>query len=112
MPLAAKENDLVKATDTHLIQPPGSSPPVSTPGFPFNGLIDDSLSDDVKIEKRKAATVGSTASNTPPHVPVGGTFVNPPSNQGSIETGSSTKTSIRASRPSGPARAGVKRAST
>jgi uncharacterized Zn-binding protein involved in type VI secretion len=90
VPLAAKENDLVTATDTHLIQPPGTAPTVPTPGHTFKGLIDGSLSDDVKIEKRKAATVGSTATNTPPHIPIGGTFVNPPSNRGSIETGSSS----------------------
>ncbi len=37
-----------------------------------------------------AATVNSTAANTPPHVPVGGTFVKPPSNQATVIMGSTT----------------------
>jgi uncharacterized Zn-binding protein involved in type VI secretion len=37
-----------------------------------------------------AATLQSTATNTPPHVPIGGTFVKPPSNQATIITGSGT----------------------
>lgn len=88
MPLAAKEGDKVQATDTHMIQPPTTSPPSLVPGHTFSGIIDGSLSDDVNIEKRKAATVGSTATNTPPHMPIGGTFVTPPTNQASIVSGS------------------------
>jgi uncharacterized Zn-binding protein involved in type VI secretion len=37
-----------------------------------------------------AATVNSTATNTPPHIPIGGTFVKPPTNQARIIMGSST----------------------
>jgi uncharacterized Zn-binding protein involved in type VI secretion len=36
--------------------------------------------------------VDSTATNTPPHIPIGGTFVVPPSNRGTITTGSATVT--------------------
>jgi uncharacterized Zn-binding protein involved in type VI secretion len=39
---------------------------------------------------RAAATVGSVAINTPPHIPQGGTFVNPPTNRGTIRAGSSS----------------------
>jgi uncharacterized Zn-binding protein involved in type VI secretion len=37
-----------------------------------------------------AATKESTASNTPPHIPQGGTFVNPPANKGTVMAGSPT----------------------
>lgn len=87
---AAKQGDKVTALDTHLIQPPGTSPPVPTPGHVFNGIIDGSLSSDVKIQGMAAATVNSTATNTPPHIPIGGTFVNPPANRATIMTGSAT----------------------
>src|SRR5713226_2914238 len=86
---AAKQGDRVSATDIHLIQPPGPSSPVPVP-HPFSGIIDNGLSSDVNIQGLPAATVGSTATNTPPHVPQGGTFVNPPSNRGTIIKGSAT----------------------
>jgi uncharacterized Zn-binding protein involved in type VI secretion len=86
---AAKQGDQVTATDTHLIQPPGPSSPVPTP-LPFAGIIDGSLSANVNIHKMPAATMGSTSTNTPPHIPVGGTFVKPPTNKGTIVSGSST----------------------
>jgi uncharacterized Zn-binding protein involved in type VI secretion len=46
----------------------------------------------VNIEKMPAATLGSTSTNTPPHIPVGGTFVKPPTNKGTIVSGSATVT--------------------
>jgi uncharacterized Zn-binding protein involved in type VI secretion len=87
MPPAAKKGDHVKATDTHLIQPPGTAPPAPVQ-HRFDGLLDGGLSSDVEIEGQPAATAGSTATNTPPHVPIGGTFVNPPTNKGRVLTGS------------------------
>lgn len=90
--LAAKMGDKIAATDTHIIMipaPPG--PPVPTPlPHPFNGTINGRLSKDVFIEGKPAATVGSTAMNTPPHIPQGGPFQKPPSNQATIQTGSQT----------------------
>jgi uncharacterized Zn-binding protein involved in type VI secretion len=86
---AAKQGDRVTAIDTHLIQPPGPSSPVPVP-HPFNGIIDGALSGDVKIEGKPAATVNSTATNTPPHIPQGGSFVNPPKNRAQIIKGSAT----------------------
>lgn len=85
---AAKQGDRVTAIDMHLIQPP-SGPPVLVP-HPFSGILDGGLSSDVRIGKLPAATVGSTATNSPPHVPLGGTFVTPPSNKGQVVTGSAT----------------------
>lgn len=77
------------AVDTHLIQPPGTAPPVPVP-HPFNGTLDGGLSSDVNINGMPAATVNSTATNTPPHIPQGGSFVNPPTNKGEIIMGSAT----------------------
>lgn len=86
---AAKQGDQVIATDIHMIQPPGPTSPVPVP-HPFTGIINGSLSSDVNIQSMPAATLGSTSTNTPPHVPIGGTFVKPPSNQGTIINGSGT----------------------
>lgn len=86
---AAKQGDQVVATDIHLIQPPGPTSPVPVP-HPFTGQIDGALSSDVKIMGKPAATKDSTATNTPSHVPIGGTFVNPPSNKATIQMGSTT----------------------
>ncbi|MEU8243908.1 PAAR domain-containing protein [Actinoplanes missouriensis] len=88
---AAKQGDRITALDRHLIQPPGAPPPppVLIP-HAFSGILTQSLSRDVRIQKRAAATTGSVAINTPPHVPSGGLFVNPPDNRGTVRTGSST----------------------
>ena len=86
---AAKQSDRVTAVDIHLIQPPGPSAPMPVP-HTFNGIIDGGLSADVLIMKKPAATVTSTATNTPPHVPQGGSFVNPPTNRATIISGSGT----------------------
>ena len=87
---AARQGDRVIAFDTHLIQPPGAPPPtpILVPGHPFSGIIDGAVSQNVKIGGAFAATVDSTATNTPPHIPIGGTFVNPPSNKATIMAGS------------------------
>lgn len=88
---AAKQGDRVTAVDLHLVQPPGTSPPVTVP-HPFTGVLSQQLSPDVRIMGMAAATVGSVALNTPPHIPQGGTFVNPPNNRGTVRAGS---TSVR-----------------
>jgi len=87
---AAKQGDQVMATDTHIVIIPGT-PPVPTPlPHPFTGIIDSALSPDVNIMGMPAATVDSTASNTPPHIPQGGPFQKPPSNKATIKLGSTT----------------------
>lgn len=88
---AAKQGDQIVATDTHIVQPPPPANPVTEP-LPFTGIIDGGLSSNVNIMGLPAATLNSTATNMPPHVPIGGTFVNPPSNKGQIVTGSATVT--------------------
>ncbi|AKV66611.1 MULTISPECIES: PAAR domain-containing protein [Microcystis] len=91
---AAKQGDQIIATDTHIIMvpaPPG--PPVPTPlPHPFIGIINGNLSADVKIMGMAAATVDSTADNTPPHIPTppGTAFQNPPANKATIKIGSPT----------------------
>lgn len=86
---AARKGDRVIAIDTHLIQPPGTAPPVPVP-HPFAGVIDGAVSTNVKIGGAFAATVDSTATNTPSHIPIGGSFVNPPSNKATVVNGSAT----------------------
>jgi len=88
---AAKQGDRIMATDTHIIMVPSPGGPVPTPiPHPFNGIINGGLSTDVYIEGVPSATANSTAMNTPPHVPQGGSFQKPPSNQGKIIMGSTT----------------------
>jgi uncharacterized Zn-binding protein involved in type VI secretion len=55
-------------------------------------VINGGLSSDVKIGGQPAAVVGSTADNTPPHVPTppGTSFQKPPSNKATIKVGSPT----------------------
>ena len=72
-----------------LIPTPGGPVPTPVP-HPFFGIIDSNCSTDVKIMKKPAAVVGSMATNTPPHIPIGGPFQTPPSNKGKIIRGSST----------------------
>jgi uncharacterized Zn-binding protein involved in type VI secretion len=86
---AANQGDRVVAVDTHSVIVPGAGP-VPMP-HPFTGIIDGGLSNNVNIMGRPAATAGSTATNTPPHVPAGGTgFLIPPTNRGTIQIGSPT----------------------
>ncbi len=88
---AAKQGDRIMATDTHIILIPVGSGTVPTPlPHPFTGIIDGGLSSDVKIMGKPAATVDSTATNTPAHVPQGGPFQKAPSNKGTIKMGSTT----------------------
>jgi uncharacterized Zn-binding protein involved in type VI secretion len=88
---AAKQGDQVIATDTHIVMIPSPGGPVPTPlPHPFVGQLDGSLSGDVNVEGKAAAVQGSTATNTPAHVPQGGPFQKPPSNKGTVQIGSST----------------------
>ncbi len=88
---AAKQGDQVIATDTHIIMIPSPGGPIPTPlPHPFTGMLDGSLSADVNIQGKAAAVQGSTATNTPSHIPQGGPFQKPPTNQGTIQLGSSS----------------------
>ncbi len=88
---AAKKGDQVIATDIHIVMIPSPGGPVPTPlPHPFTGQIDDGLSEDVNIDGQPAAVVGSKASNTPAHIPQGGSFQSPPSDKATIQMGSAT----------------------
>ncbi|WP_019910198.1 PAAR domain-containing protein [Paenibacillus sp. HW567] len=88
---AAKKGDRILATDTHIVMLPAGSAVVPTPlPHPFTGILDGALSGNVNIMGQPAATVDSTATNTPAHVPQGGPFQKPPKNQGKIIAGSAT----------------------
>jgi len=90
-PPAAKQGDKVIAVDIHIYMIPSPGGPIPTPlPSPFNGMISGNCSTDVKIMGMAAATKDSTATNTPPHMPQGGPFQKPPSNQGKIMLGSMT----------------------
>ena len=91
---AAKQGDKILATDTHIVMVPApSGSPVPTPlPHPFVGVLNGGLSSDVKIMGMPAATVDSTADNTPAHIatPPGTAFQSPPSNKATIKIGSPT----------------------
>lgn len=91
---AAKQGDQIIAIDTHIVLVPAPpAPPIPTPlPHPFTGIINGNLSSDVKIMGMPAATVDSTADNTPPHIPTppGIAFQKPPDNKATIKIGSPT----------------------
>ena len=88
---AAKEGDQILATDTHIVMIPSPGGPVPTPlPHPFIGQIDGSLSSDVNFAGKPAAVEGSTATNTPSHIPQGGPFQSPPSDSATVDMGSSS----------------------
>ncbi len=90
---AAKQGDQIVATDIHIVMVPSASGSVPTPlPHPFAGVINGGLSNDVKVMGQPAATVNSTADNTPPHLPTppGTAFQKPPSNKATIQMGSTT----------------------
>jgi uncharacterized Zn-binding protein involved in type VI secretion len=90
---AAKQGDQVVAVDTHIVMVPHGPAPAPQPlPHPFAGLINGGLSADVKISGRAAAVTGSTADNTPPHMPTppGTAFQRQPANKAAIQQGSQT----------------------
>ncbi len=58
--------------------------------MPFSGDLSGELSAGVLVEGKPAAIQGSTATNAPAHVPAGGIFQRPPSNQARVQAGSKT----------------------
>lgn len=89
---AAKKGDQVIAVDTHIVMVPMPAPVPTPLPHPFTGIINGNLSGNVNIMGLPAATVGSTADNTPPHIPTppGTMFQKPPTNKATIKMGSPT----------------------
>jgi uncharacterized Zn-binding protein involved in type VI secretion len=90
---AANGSSMVVAVDTHIVLVPTPGGPVPTPlPHPFNGTINRSLVQTVKVGGQPAAVVGSIAANSPSHVPTppGTSFQKPPANQGEVFLGSFT----------------------
>jgi uncharacterized Zn-binding protein involved in type VI secretion len=90
---AAKLNDQVVATDTHIVIVPAGPAQVPTPlPHPFTGLVSSGTVSTVRIGGQPAAVVGSSADNTPAHLPTppGVTFQKPPANKATIQMGSAT----------------------
>lgn len=85
---AAKQGDQITAVDMHIILVPAVVPVPTPVPHPFMGIINGNLSSNVKVMGMPAATLGSTADNTPPHIPIGGPFAKPPTNKGTIIAGS------------------------
>ena len=88
---AAKQGDMIVGLDTHILMIPSPGGPVPTPmPMPFSGPLSLELSPDVQIANMPAATVGSKAQNSPPHIASGGPFQKPPGNQATVQRGSRT----------------------
>jgi uncharacterized Zn-binding protein involved in type VI secretion len=89
---AAKQGDRITAIDNHFVIVPTVPPQTQLLPHPFVGIINGNLSSNVNIMGLPAATVGSTADNTPPHIPTppGTSFQSPPANRGTIRLGSPT----------------------
>ena len=90
---AATEGSNVVGVDVHIVMVPSPGGPVPTPlPHPFSGPINGGTIASVKICGRPAAVVGSTADNQPAHLPTppGSSFQKPPSNKGTIASGSTT----------------------
>jgi uncharacterized Zn-binding protein involved in type VI secretion len=90
---AAKQDDRILAVDIHIVMIPSPGGPIPTPlPHPFNGVINNGLSQDVKIMGKPAATVDSTADNIPAHLPTppGTSFQKKPDDKATIKLGSPT----------------------
>src|SRR5262249_50072328 len=66
-------------------------------GAAMSGLFGGSFKGPVFINGMPAANTGTQVKGMPVHIPIGGTFVNPPKNEGTIITGSKTVHILRSS---------------
>lgn len=90
---AAKKDDQIVGVDTHIVMVPAGTSMVPTPlPHPFSGKLNGNLSSDVNIMGKPAATVDSTADNSPAHIatPPGTSFQSSPANKGTVKMGSAT----------------------
>lgn len=88
---AATAGHSVVAVDTHIVLVPTPGGPVPTPlPHAFSGRLDGGLATTVQLAGQPAATVNSTATNQPAHLPTppGTSFQKPPANRGTVIQGS------------------------
>ncbi len=95
MPAASKHFDVILGLDVHIVQPPGTVPPVPIP-HPFIGIVFDAfdylplIGSTITVNGLPRGQAGSAGLPLPSHLPIGGVFVKPPGNEGELFMGSST----------------------
>jgi RHS repeat-associated protein len=94
---AAKHLDPVVGVDTHIILIPTPGGPVPTPiPHPYVGMLFDpmdyvpKIGSTINVNGLPRAIAGTAGTALPPHVPMGGPFAKPPSNESEMFMGSST----------------------
>ncbi len=93
--LALKHFDPIIGVDVHIVQPPGPVPPVPIPHPHVAMVFDPSdylpfIGATVKVNGMIAAKAGTAGQAAPPHIPMGGVFVKPPTNESQVFMGSAT----------------------
>ncbi|HEX5660708.1 MAG TPA: hypothetical protein VFX59_26125, partial [Polyangiales bacterium] len=79
---ATKQFDLVLGIDVHVVVPPPPAVPFPMP-TPFTGFFFDPMdafTATVRINGQPRASAGGSVIAMPPHIPIGGVFLKPPSN--------------------------------
>ncbi len=88
--IAAKKGDQIVGVDIHLVKIPMPAPtPVPLPN-PFSGEIEADVSEDVEIEGKGAAIMGSKAQHKTGHIPTGLGFDGQPKDEAKCFIGSPT----------------------
>jgi len=95
--IAAKHMDPLVGVDVHIIMIPSPAGPIPTPlPHPYVGMVFDPmdyvpiLGATVMINGLPRGLAGSSGQALPPHIPMGGPFMKPPSNESEIFMGSAT----------------------
>jgi len=95
--IAAKHMDPLVGVDIHIIMIPSPAGPIPTPlPHPYVGMVFDPmdyvpvLGATVYINGLPRGVAGSSGQALPPHIPMGGPFMKPPSNESEIFMGSAT----------------------
>src|SRR5688572_17672237 len=96
-PPAAKQLDIVMGIDTHIVLIPSPAGPIPTPiPHPHVGMLLDPMDfipmvgTAVKVNGLPRAVAGTAGKAIPPHIPMGGPFAKPPSNESEMFMGSMT----------------------
>src|SRR5687768_7725280 len=93
--LAVKHFDPIMGIDIHIVQPPGPVPPVPIP-HPYIGMVLDvmdyipMIGATVYVNGLRRGQGGTAGQAIPPHIPMGGMFVKPPTNESELFLGSAT----------------------